>query len=234
VGEQISEHWPHGTGSELLIELTQRSTDILTAHPINQARVQNGKSPANMIWLWGQGRRPSLPTYRDKFHLSGGVISAVDLIKGLGKLLGLQVVNVPGATGYYDTNYKGKAAAAKDVLQGTDFVFVHVEAPDEAGHNGDLDEKIKAIERFDAHIVGEILHTLQGYNDFRLLVLPDHPTPLSVRTHTREPVPFALAGKGISSSGFSSFTEKEAHGSHIIFANGYKLAEAFLNPAHTF
>jgi 2,3-bisphosphoglycerate-independent phosphoglycerate mutase len=156
------------------------------------------------------------------------VISAVDLIKGLGKILGMEVVNVPGATGYYDTDYAGKAAAALKCLKKNDFVFVHVEAPDEAGHNGDLREKITAIERFDQMIVGAVLQAFKRKKDFRLLVLPDHATPVSVKTHTRDPVPFAVCGSGIESAGFIAYSEKEAQRSDFYFDKGYELMEYFI------
>jgi 2,3-bisphosphoglycerate-independent phosphoglycerate mutase len=149
-------------------------------------------------------------------------------------LLGLEVINVPGATGYYDTDYEAKAKAATKALKNKDFVFVHVEAPDEAGHVGDLKEKITAIERFDHYVVGELLSVLQNDNDLRLMVLPDHPTPLSVRTHTREPVPFAVAGHGISRGSFSCFSEREAHKGGILFVKGYMLTRHFLTPSHAF
>jgi 2,3-bisphosphoglycerate-independent phosphoglycerate mutase len=156
------------------------------------------------------------------------VISAVDLIKGLGRILGLNVINVPGATGYYDTNYQGKADAALESLEKYDFVFVHVEAPDEAGHNGDIREKITAIERFDKFIVGTILKAFAQRKDFRLLVQPDHATPISLRRHTAEAVCFAMFGSGISNNGLSSYSEKESLKSKIYFPQGHELMEAFI------
>jgi 2,3-bisphosphoglycerate-independent phosphoglycerate mutase len=222
-GGSISKNLPRGDGSDDLIRIMDASRELLSQHEINQVRSDLKENPANMIWLWGQGKKPNLPLFKEKFGVSASVISAVDLIKGMGRILGFNVINVPGATGYYDTDYEGKAEAAIGALQNTDFVFVHVEAPDEAGHNGDLREKILAIERFDQIIVGRILETFKNKNDFRLMVLPDHATPLSVRTHTSDPVLFAIYGKDIISSGASAYCEKEAEKSELYVPLGHKL-----------
>ena len=228
IGKSISRHLPKGKDAELLIKLMKESAVILAPHEINQVRIDLRENPASMIWLWGQGRKANLPTYKDKYNLTGSIISAVDLIKGLGRLLGLEVINVPGATGFYDTDYEGKARAAIKALKDKDFVFLHVEAPDEAGHNGDLREKITAIERFDHFVVGKVLAAFKRKKNFRLLVLPDHPTPLSVRTHTSEPVPFAILGRDVFGSGFLGFNEKEAQKSKLFFKKGNELIEYFL------
>jgi 2,3-bisphosphoglycerate-independent phosphoglycerate mutase len=169
-----------------------------------------------------------MPTFKTKYGLTGSVISAVDLIKGLGKILGLEVINVPGATGYYDTDYEGKARAALSALEETDFVFLHVEAPDEAGHNGDLREKITAIERFDHLVVGTILNGFKRKKNFRILVLPDHATPVAVKTHTPEPVLFGLFGKGIMARAFLGYSEKEAQKSDLYFEKGFELMSYFI------
>ncbi len=227
-GESILENLPKGDGAAAIIKLMQYSRNILENHEINQVRVDLKENPANMIWLWGQGRKPNLPEFSTKFGLTGAVISAVDLIKGLGKILGLEVVNVAGATGYYDTDYEGKAKAALKVLEGKDFVFVHVEAPDEAGHNGNLREKIAAIERFDQLVVGTILEALKRKKNFRILVLPDHATPLSLKTHTADIVPFGIFGKDIVAGSFSGYSEKEAEKSELYFEKGYELMEYFI------
>ena len=168
----------------------------------------------------------------EKFGITGSVISAVDLIKGMGRILGLNVINVAGATGYYDTNYRGKADAALKSLENNDFVFVHVEAPDEAGHNGDLREKITAIERFDQLVVGSILEKFKGRNDFRILVLPDHATPVSVKTHTSEPVLFGIYGKDIPKGEFANYSEKEAEKSGLYFDKGHELMEYLIKGTH--
>lgn len=227
-GGSISRNLPKGDNADILIKLMQDSKEILSGHEINQVRVDLKENPANMIWLWGQGVKPNMPKFKEKFGLSGSVISAVDLIKGLGRILGLEVINVPGATGYYDTNYEGKAKAAVKSLKNNDFVFVHVEAPDEAGHNGDLREKLTAIERFDQIIVGALLDYCKTQDDFRVLVMPDHATPLALKTHTPEAIPFAMFGKDIVQGGFSSYNEKEAQKSSIYFEHGYQLMEYFI------
>ena len=230
-GQDISKNLPKGEGSEVIIKLMEDSRKILEKHEINLVRIDLKENPANMIWLWGQGKKPAMPAFQAKYGLSGSVISAVDLLKGLGKILGLDVINVPGATGYYDTDYEGKARAALRSLEEKDFVFVHVEAPDEAGHNGDLREKITAIERFDQLVVGTILKAFKRKKNFRILVLPDHHTPVSVKTHTAEPVVFGIFGKGIIARGFLNYSEKEAQKSDLYFEKGQELMEYFIKEA---
>lgn len=227
-GQSINKNLPKGDNADLIIKLMQDSREILATHEINQVRLDLKENPANMIWLWGQGVKPSMPKFMDKFGLKGSVISAVDLLKGLGHILGLNVINVPGATGYYDTNYEGKARAAIKSLKDNDFVFVHVEAPDEAGHNGDLREKLTAIERFDQFIVGAFLEYSKTNSDLRIMVLPDHPTPLSLKTHTADAIPFAVYGKDVEAKNFLNYSEKEAQKSDLFFENGYELMEYFL------
>lgn len=227
-GQSISRNLPKGREAEMIIKLMQDSVGVLEGHEINHVRVDLKENPANMIWLWGQGRKPNMPKFSEKFGLAGSVISAVDLLKGLGRILGLEVINVPGATGYYDTDYEGKARAALKSLEKNDFVFVHVEAPDEAGHNGDLREKLAAIERFDALVVGTILNAYKHKNDFRILVLPDHATPVSVRTHTPEPVCFGMYGRDIAKGSFTAYSEKEAEKSSLYFKKGHQLLEYFI------
>jgi len=224
-GQSISKHLPSGENAQILIKLMESSRELLEHHEINLVRIDLKENPANMIWLWGQGQKPMMPKFSDKFGTSGSVISAVDLIKGLGKILGLDVINVEGATGYYDTNYEGKGKAALKALKDKDFCFVHVEAPDEAGHNGNLREKITAIERFDQFIVGPMLEAFKEKNDFRLLVLPDHPTPVSLKTHTSDEVPFGIYGKDVPAGNFSAYSEKEALKSELHFENGHELMD---------
>ncbi|MDD5005884.1 MAG: cofactor-independent phosphoglycerate mutase [Candidatus Omnitrophica bacterium] len=228
LNQKISKNLPRGKNEEVLIELMNKSQELLTQHEINKVRLDLRENPANMIWLWGQGKKPSMPTYFERFHKTGAVISAVDLIKGLGRILGLDVINVPGATAYYDTDYQAKADYAVRALHNKDFVYVHVEAPDEAGHNGDLREKVTAIERFDKHIVGTFLkHFQQSKEKFRLLVLPDHATPLSLRTHVSDSVCFGLMGEGITHNGFSEMSEQKAKESLVKFSTGEELIEYF-------
>jgi 2,3-bisphosphoglycerate-independent phosphoglycerate mutase len=192
VGQKVDQHLPRGEGSDAIVGLIEASRGLLDEHPVNKKRVAGGKRPANSIWPWGQGRTPTMPTYRQKYGLEGAVISAVDLIKGLGVFAGLEVIDVPGATGYLDTDYGAKARYALKALERKDFVFIHVEAPDEASHEGRLKEKIKAIEDLDRMLVGPVLDGLESLGDFRLMLLPDHPTPLSTKTHAYDPVPFAI------------------------------------------
>lgn len=229
IGKSISRYLPQGRGSDLIIKLMQDSIKVLQEHEINQVRVDLKENPANMIWLWGQGKKPNMPQFLERFGLKGAVISAVDLLKGAGRVLGLEVINVPTATGYYDTDYEGKAKAALRFLEKGDFVFLHVEAPDEAGHNGDLREKILAIERFDSLVVGTIMHAYRRKKNFRLLVLPDHATPLSVKTHTPEPVCFGMYGKDVAAGNFAAYSEKEAQKSNLYFEQGHKLMDYFLH-----
>ena len=181
-----------------------------------------------MIWLWGQGAYMDFPKFYEKYNLEGAVISAVDLINGIGKLIGLEVIKVPGATGYYDTNYKGKAEYALKALRHKDFVFVHVEAPDEAGHNGDLRAKITAIENFDSQVVGTVLEHYKDLKDVRVLVMPDHATPVSVKTHTADPVFFAMAGEGIERGEATEFNEAQAAESKEFVENGYQVLDYFI------
>jgi 2,3-bisphosphoglycerate-independent phosphoglycerate mutase len=194
-GRLISPFLPeiHGRGGEdRILFLINESQRFLKNHPVNITRSAKGLKPANSIWLWGQGRSPQMITLKERFGIEGYVISAVHLLKGIGILAGLEVLEVPGATGYFDTNYDGKAQYALRGLKEKDFVYVHVEAPDEAGHMGDLQLKIKAIETFDEKIVGAILKGMENFERFRILILPDHPTPLSIRTHTADPVPYVI------------------------------------------
>ncbi|MFA5145136.1 MAG: cofactor-independent phosphoglycerate mutase [Candidatus Omnitrophota bacterium] len=231
-GQSISANLPEGDGAGAIIKLMEESRKVLENHEINLVRIDLKENPANMIWLWGQGKKPVMPKFKEKYGLKGSVISAVDLIKGLGRILGLEVINVPGATGYYDTDYEGKARAALKSLEDKDFVFVHVEAPDEAGHNGDLREKISAIERFDQLVVGTILNAFKRKKNFRILVLPDHATPVSVKTHTAEPVLFGMFGKDIIAKGFLNYSEKEAEKSSLCFEKGPELMGYFINTSN--
>ena len=193
VGEDKEQHMPKGEDSGVLCEMTDASMPLLEKHAINIERIKAGKKPANSIWLWGQGYAPAFLTFKELYGATGSIISAVDLLKGIGIYAGLDVIDVPGATGYLDTNYLGKSEYALKSLKTRDFVFVHVEAPDEAGHMGDLDAKIQAIEDFDEMVVGPILDFIRGADeDYTILVMPDHPTPISLKTHTTDPVPFAI------------------------------------------
>lgn len=227
-GKCVSKNLPKGRGAELLIRLMQDSTQALEKSEINKVRVDLGENPANMIWLWGQGTNPNMPSFRGMFGIEGGVISAVDLVNGIGTLTGLEIINVPGATGYYDTDYQGKGEHAVDFLKKKDFVFVHVEAPDEAGHNGDVRAKITAIENFDRFVVGAVWNYLKDSKDYRMMVLADHATPVSVRTHVSDPAPFVMAGKGVAHNGLDSYSEKNAALMKTMFKSGASLTEKLI------
>ncbi len=230
-GRKADKYQPKGQGAELLKEIMEWSLGVLEKSPVNKKRAAEGKKTVTSAWLWGQGSRPSMPKYQEKFGLTGSVITAVDLIKGIGVYAGLDVINVPGATGYLDTNFKGKAEYALKSLRVKDFVFIHVEAPDEAGHNGDIKGKIKAIEDFDALTVGTVLKGAEKLKDFRILVTADHFTPLSIKTHARGAVPFAAMGTGIKASGAKGFSEKTAAAAALSFDKGHTLIAKFIDKA---
>jgi 2,3-bisphosphoglycerate-independent phosphoglycerate mutase len=209
--QSIEDHLPQGDGATILHGLMNSAQMLLLDHPVNNRRVAQRQLPANSIWLWGHGRRPTMETYQQRYGLTGAVISAVDLIRGIGVNAGLDIILVPGATGYIDTNYRGKAEYAIDALKSRDFVYLHVEAPDEAAHGGLLKEKIEAIENFDREVVGTIINNLSQIGDCRILVTPDHPTPVAKRTHTRDPVPFVLYDSRCDfASSALAYSEKEA------------------------
>ncbi len=228
--KDILDYLPRGEGDDVINALMEESTELLLAHPVNKARQESGKRMANSIWLWGQGKRPSMPAFREKFGLEGSMISAVDLTKGLGIYAGFEVISVPGATGWLDTNYVGKAEHALFSLKTKDLVYVHVEAPDEAGHTGDLKSKLKAIEDFDELVVGNIMHGMKQFDEYRILVLPDHPTPIKLRTHTSDPVPFLIYDSGKERAGGPvAYDERIAGRKDALFVQeGHTLMELFL------
>ena len=229
-GKEVSPFLPQM--KEPVLTLVKESQRVLKNHPVNHAREARGLPLANSIWLWGQGRSPQMITLKERFGMDGFVISAVHLIRGIGILAGLEVLEVPGITGYFDTNYDGKAQYTLRGLREKDFVYVHVEAPDEAGHMGDLRLKIEAIEVFDEKIVGPILKGMKEFKRYKMLVLPDHPTPLSVRTHIADPVPFVIYSNepGVASAHGKAFDEVSAGQSGIFIEKGFELIERFLNP----
>ncbi|MDY0212687.1 MAG: cofactor-independent phosphoglycerate mutase [Desulfuromonadaceae bacterium] len=231
INQSIEDKLPTGEGADTLIQLMTSAQMILNNHPINLARADAGKSLANSIWLWGQGKAPHIQSYKEKFGIDGTVVSAVDLIKGIGIYAGLDAVDVPGATGYVDTNYAGKVEAALDALQKKDFVYLHVEAPDEAGHSGDMAEKIQAIELFDEKIVGAMLDRLAKSGPYRMLIMPDHPTPLHSRTHSMDPVPYIMydsAGAFANSGTNTGYSEKSARAGGVVYQAAYKLIPRLL------
>ncbi|MHB8120321.1 MAG: cofactor-independent phosphoglycerate mutase [Methanothrix sp.] len=209
--QPIQEHLPRGPDSEKLIRLMEAARPILACHPVNEKRISEGKRPANAIWLWGQGPAPVMPSFAEKYGLKGAMISAVDLLKGIGRYAGLEVIDVEGATGTIDTNYGGKVQTTLKALKSCDFVYLHIEAPDEAGHEGNTELKVRAIELFDELVVGPVVEGLQkSGEDWRVLLLPDHATPISIKTHSRDPVPFAIMGTGIEPDGVERFDEDAA------------------------
>jgi len=230
-GRNISPHVPEGDGDEEILWLMNRARKILPSHPVNLERTGMGKKPGNAIWLWGQGKAPVLKPMTQRFGIRGSVISAVDLIKGIGYYAGLEIVNVPGATGYLDTNYVGKAEYALKALEDQDLVYVHVEAPDEAAHNGNLKDKIQAIEDFDRKIVAPILEGAEKFGDYRLLILPDHFTPLTIKTHSPEPVPFIVFSSEEKDNPIKagrSFDEESAEKAGLLIEKGHELLEKFI------
>jgi 2,3-bisphosphoglycerate-independent phosphoglycerate mutase len=224
----IAGHLPQGPGGALLQHLMQRSRELFSEHPVNRARREQGKRPATQIWLWGQGRAPSLRPFAGVYGKRGAIISAVDLVRGVGVLLGWKRIDVPGATGYLDTDYAAKGRAGVRALHEYDLICVHVEAPDEASHEGKADAKVKALEEIDRHIVGPLLQALPGHGDWRILVSPDHRTPLRTRAHAYGAVPFALAGSGIAGGGQSTYDEVVASGAALVFDPGHGLMKHFL------
>lgn len=227
-GKSVLDFFPKGDGADTLNNLMNHAQLALHNHPVNKQREKEGKPVANSIWLWGHGKIPSIPTYQDKFGLTGAVISAVDLIKGIGICAGFDVVNVAGATGYIDTDYLGKAQAALAALETHDFVYVHVEAPDEASHSGRMDHKIQAIEDFDKLVVGTVLEGIKKFGEYAILCTPDHPTPVHLMTHTSEPVPFIVYRGGENTgNGAKSYDEGQAKTTGLT-VEGHKLMEMLL------
>ena len=226
--EKIDRGWPRGPAAGKILELMTRSVGILADHPVNVRRASEGRKPINAIWLCGQGLRPGMKNFRDVYGLEGAMITAVDLLRGLALSIGFEVIDVPGATGYLDTNFEGKASAAVEALKKVDVVYLHVEAPDEAGHSGSLEDKIKAMEDFDSRVVGPVLEGLKELGPHRVLLMPDHATPLEIKTHSGEAVPFALYDSGISYGSGRTYDEACAASTGIHIENGYELMGMFV------
>ncbi len=230
IGRSIAGRLPRGEGSGEISSLMERSRDILKDHPVNLARVSKGKKTADSIWLWGEGGAPRMEPITTRYGIKGGMISAVDLLNGIGVYAGLEILHVEGATGYIDTDYKGKAKKALEYLTDGDFVFIHVEAPDEMGHEGDIKGKIKAIEDFDEKVVGTVLSGTETMGDFRVIVLSDHPTPISLKTHASDPSPFAvlssIGGENIATGG--AYNEMTAKNTGILVSPGHLLMDHFI------
>ena len=232
VGESIDENLLkpfNDKNAELLNKIMCDSIEILEEHPVNKKRVASGKYPANMIWLWGQGTKPSMAPFAEKYGLKGATITGVDLIKGLGSYLGLTNIHVPGATGYFDTDYSQKADYAVNALNDHDLIFVHVEAPDEAGHAGDINEKIKAIESIDFKIIGKLLDELPKFDDYAISILPDHATPIALKTHTTDAIPYAMCSTTGIKDNVSQYNEFSAKMGSLGTIEGYNFMKSFLD-----
>jgi len=228
-GKDIISYLPKGEGAERLINLMNSSQMIFHNHPQYKRRTERGETAANSIWLWGQGKAPVMEDFRTRFGLTGAVISAVDLLKGIGVYAGLDIIEVPGATGYLDSNFRGKAAAALEALKEKDFVFVHVEAPDEASHSGNLLDKIQAIESFDEQVVGPVLEGIKQFGAYRILCAPDHPTPVALMTHTSDPVPFVIySGEEEEKQGVAGYDEFSAAAASLLVPEGFRLMKMLL------
>jgi 2,3-bisphosphoglycerate-independent phosphoglycerate mutase len=229
-GKDIADYLPVGNEEDVLREIMLKAAGILEGHPINRERSKRGDKPANSIWLWGQGKKMHIPSFRQKYSINGALVSAVDLMKGLGICAGFEILDVPGITGYLDTNYLGKAEAALKALERVDIVYIHVEAPDEAGHSGNHADKIRAIEDFDAFVVGPVLRGMESFGAYKILVLPDHATPVEVKTHTDEPVPFVIYdSRRERKNQAAAFDESIGESDHImVVEEGYKLMDFFI------
>jgi len=227
----IAEFMPHGPGSDILVDLMERSRYVLSDHPVNSKRLSNGEIPATMIWLfWGSGKIPTLPSFETKYGVKGAITSAVDLLRGLGKMTGLKILNISGVTDNINNDYAAQATGALKALEDHDIVVIHVEAPDEAGHSGSVENKILSIEMIDREIVSRLL--LWKGDIIRILVMPDHPTPIAVQTHTEEAVPFVVWGKGIVPNGAAHFSEAEARNAGIFIQNGYNMMDKLVRKWH--
>ncbi len=232
IGQPYEKHLPRGKGKDLIRGLMERSREILEPHEINTVRLDLGENPATQVWLWGEGHAPQMEPFADKYGPTGAMITAVDLLRGIAKCIGWDVIEVPGATGYLDTNYTGKGEYAVEALKDHDLVYVHVEAPDEASHGGHLEEKMLAIQRVDTHVLAPLLEAAERYNadgeGCRVLVMPDHLTPISKKTHTAEPVPFVLWGPGFEPNGAESLSEAQAKAAGLKVGKGFTIMEQLL------
>jgi 2,3-bisphosphoglycerate-independent phosphoglycerate mutase len=224
----VADYLPKGPGAELLIDLMNRSVPLVADHHVNRERIARGDKPATQVWLWGQGRAPSVQPFAKVYGPRGAIVSAVDLVRGTGMLIGWERCDAPGATGYLDTDYDSKGRTGIEALANHDLVCVHVEAPDEASHEGRADAKIEALEQIDKHIVGPLLEALPSFGEWRILVSPDHRTLISTRAHAYGMVPFAVAGTGVSTKGQTSYDEVVAARSDLEFDPGWKLMKWFL------
>ncbi len=229
-GKVIGEHLSDSENAKPLIALMKKSYDILKNHPVNIKRISEGKRPANAIWLWGEGTKPQVENFKEKYGISGAIVSAVDLLKGIAICAGMKSPDVEGATGYLDTNFEGKTNAGIEAFkEGCDLVYLHFEAPDECGHRGEVKNKVKAIEEIDKRALLPMLEYLKGCGeDYRILIMPDHPTPLDIKTHTANPVPYLLYDSKKASDGVETFTEKNAVSTGVFIEHGPDIMEKLL------
>lgn len=228
-GKVIGEHLSKSENAKELIAMMKESYDFLMEHPVNKKRIADGKRPANSIWLWGEGTKPTLPDFKEKYGVEGSIISAVDLLKGIAKCAGMGSPDVEGATGYIDTNFEGKADCAIEELKTKDFVYIHIEAPDECGHRNEPENKVKAIEIIDERVLARVLPELDKYEDYKVMVLPDHPTPIVTMTHAGDAVPYLIYQKSkASDNGIESFTENTAKEEGNYVEVGYTLMDSFI------
>lgn len=228
--KKITDFLPKGEGADKLLELMEKSEKILREHPVNKKRIKEGKNPATSIWIWGEGTKPQLESFEKLYGLKGSVISAVDLIKGIAICAEMNSIDVEGANGNYDTNYEGKANAALNALKnGSDFVYIHLEGPDECGHQGNADNKKLAVERIDKKIIGFLRKELDG-TPYKMLILPDHPTPVKIKTHVSDPIPYIIYNSiDEKESGVESYTEKNAESTGVFVELGHELMKHFLD-----
>lgn len=225
----VGRYLPAGSDSGALFDLMQRSVTILAEHPVNMERVKAGLKPATSIWFWGEGHKPALTTFQQRYGLNGSVIAAVDLVKGLGLCAGLKPVEVPGATGGIETDFAGKARAALDELkQGQEFVYLHIESPDECGHQGNVRKKVWSIEQIDSQVVGLIRRELDGLFDIRIMLLPDHPTPIAIKTHSREPVPYMVFDSRQAFTKGPNVYDEDAAQDGLYIKEGHRLMDFFI------
>lgn len=227
-GKVIGPHLSTAETARPLLEMMEKSFDLLKDHPVNKARVAAGRCPANCIWLWGEGKRPALQPFEALYGIKGGMVSAVDLLKGIANCAGMEVAEVPGATGYIDTDFEGKAKAALDLLTRNDLVYVHFEAPDECGHRNEPENKVKAIEMIDSRVLPILEEGLEQYEDYKILLLPDHPTPIVTRTHASDPVPYLLYQKSAPKAVVNTINEETAKATGIYMENGPAMMPHFL------
>lgn len=227
-GKVIGPHLSTAETARPLLEMMEKSFDLLKDHPVNKARVAAGRRPANCIWLWGEGKRPALQPFEALYGIKGGMVSAVDLLKGIANCAGMEVAEVPGATGYIDTDFEGKAKAALDLLTRNDLVYVHFEAPDECGHRNEPENKVKAIEMIDSRVLPILEEGLEQYEDYKILLLPDHPTSIVTRTHASDPVPYLLYQKSAPKTGVDTINEETAKATGIYMENGPAMMPHFL------